>query len=232
MLIDPQSVLSSGGYAPVPAGVSVLDALRHALDPDEDYIVREEPDPAQLLLGYGSHSNVVQVSIYLRCYGEAPNGAELPLIVQLYDSASELKRWDTTMPLLGFSTLEFVHSFTARSFSDLRVGVRTSEIGMAVPRTEPGFSLISMCVVDVVQEGGGSGGTPPPLRVVRLYPAFGYHAAHYWLYVCTNLSDPLSVPAGFRFVGSPSGVRESGGELLLPDPNGKEHDYLILLRAI
>jgi hypothetical protein len=212
--------------------VSFLDALRYALDPDVDYIGREEPDTAQLLLGYGSHSNVAQVSIYLRCYGQTPAGEELNLIVQLYDSSSELQRWDTTMPLLGFSTLEFVHSFSARSFSDLRVGVRTTEIGMAVPRPGPGFSLISMCVVDVVQEGGGGGGTPPPLRVVRLYPAFGYQAAHYWLYVRTNLSEPLSIPSGFRFVGSPSGVRESAGELLLPDPNGKENDYLVLLQAI
>ena len=194
MYRDPIGVLDDGGYEPYGAQ-SIVEALRYALDPDVDGVVRAEPSSGVLKLSYGGASSVREIAVYLRGAGEV-FFTEVPYKLQLRSGGVLLQEWSGALSL-SLSTAVYVYSSDVlRSFSDLQVWFWTTDVVPTERERNPYFSQLTMLVLSFDVE------EVPFIRRVRLVPAMGGLAPLWWLVVETNDPAPVSVPVGFRLVAS------------------------------
>lgn len=220
MILSPIVTYDSGGFS-VYGGTTHHGVLAHALDPDGDGVSRSEPSAGELVLGYGSLGVSSGVRIYLR--GVYVGGEGLNVRVRFYDGGTLL--WSGVVELDSvLRTHGVLALYQSQVISDARVGVSTTDVLPSAEEPAPNVLQLTMLVIES-DVGGGA----PPLRVVRMSPAYGYVMPMWLMEITTNVSGDVDVPAGFVYVGSPDGVRYSDGVLKLPEVY-EESRFIVHLR--
>lgn len=223
MIRDPIATLSDGGYSVYGASTHHA-ALMYAQNPDGDGVSRAEPSTAELILGYGNLGTVAGVKAYIRGGGAYALQSQIGAKARLYNGGTLLT--EVSFTLYDYTATHVIQFPVSNiTLSDARLGLRTFDF---LPQTEmpaPDYSGYTMAVLD-----DDPLSTPPPFRQVRLTPMREYVSPYWLMEIITNHSANEPVPAGFRFLGSPDGVRLSGGNLILPEVQGEESRFVVWLR--
>lgn len=225
MIRNPISTLDGGGYTVYGASTH-HEALTYSPFPDASGVSRQEPDTRELVLGYGDLGQIAGVKAYIRGAGDYGLQSQIGVRARLYNGSALLAEVDFVMyQYLATHTVLFPVSNIM--LTDARLGLKTFDFLGSESQPPVDYTHYVMVVLDDEPNN-----PPPPFRAVRLRPLRDYLAPCWLLEIVTNTNEPEPVPVGFRFVGSPDGVVESGGWLQLPAPRGEESRFAVWLREV